>query len=187
MCCNVKVLCVQLFTQSVGGPDPRVLQLSGAVRSGSLGSGFLCPLVWTLSTLCPRVWGPSSCESPVSFLKKSQASTEWTRFFQQLQDVIWNTFWHFFEKYPLCDWQILKGEVRAGKLDCQAHQQICQSAGITAYPTVRFYPYLGMRRVRTDTPRQTPTFSQWSLNSSFIPVVLALNKPYTPWYSTSLL
>lgn len=93
----------------------------------------------------------------------------------------------FFEKYPSCDWQILKGEVRAGKLDCQAHQQICQSAGITAYPTVRFYPYLGMRRVRTDTLRQTPTFSRWSLNSSFIPVVLALNKPYTSWYSTSLL
>ncbi|XP_032385423.1 dnaJ homolog subfamily C member 10 [Etheostoma spectabile] len=40
----------------------------------------------------------------------------------------------------------LKGEVRAGKVDCQAHHQTCQSAGITAYPTVRFYPYLGTRR-----------------------------------------
>lgn len=42
--------------------------------------------------------------------------------------------------------RILKGEVRAGKLDCQAYQETCQSAGITAYPTVRFYPYLGTRR-----------------------------------------
>ncbi|XP_030284460.1 dnaJ homolog subfamily C member 10 [Sparus aurata] len=38
--------------------------------------------------------------------------------------------------------RILKGEVRAGKVDCQAHHQTCQSAGISAYPTVRFYPYL---------------------------------------------
>ncbi|CAN9498536.1 unnamed protein product [Ophioblennius macclurei] len=42
--------------------------------------------------------------------------------------------------------RILKGEVRAGKVDCQAHHQTCQSAGITAYPTVRFYPYQGKRR-----------------------------------------
>lgn len=43
--------------------------------------------------------------------------------------------------------RILKGEVRAGKVDCQAHHQTCQSAGITAYPTVRFYPYKkGTRR-----------------------------------------
>uniref|UniRef100_A0A8C5CJN7 DnaJ homolog subfamily C member 10 n=1 Tax=Gadus morhua TaxID=8049 RepID=A0A8C5CJN7_GADMO len=32
--------------------------------------------------------------------------------------------------------RMVKGEVRSGKLDCQAHQQTCQSAGITAYPTV---------------------------------------------------
>ena len=43
---------------------------------------------------------------------------------------------------------MLKGTVRAGKVDCQAHYQTCQSAGITAYPTVRFYPYLGTPRVR---------------------------------------
>uniref|UniRef100_A0A8C9WUF6 DnaJ homolog subfamily C member 10 n=1 Tax=Sander lucioperca TaxID=283035 RepID=A0A8C9WUF6_SANLU len=42
----------------------------------------------------------------------------------------------------------LKGKVRAGKVDCQAHHQTCQSAGITAYPTVRFYPYLGTRRTK---------------------------------------
>ena len=44
--------------------------------------------------------------------------------------------------------QMVKGEVRSGKLDCQAHHKTCQSAGITAYPTVRFYPHLGTRRVR---------------------------------------
>lgn len=52
-------------------------------------------------------------------------------------------------------WQILKGEVRAGKVDCQAHYQTCQSAGITAYPTVRFYLYRGTRRVRTHTDTDT--------------------------------
>lgn len=40
----------------------------------------------------------------------------------------------------------VKGEVRAGKVDCQAHYQLCQSAGINAYPTVRFYPYQGTHR-----------------------------------------
>ncbi|KAK7938257.1 hypothetical protein WMY93_001583 [Mugilogobius chulae] len=40
----------------------------------------------------------------------------------------------------------LKGEVRAGKVDCQAHYQLCQAAGITAYPTVRFYPQQGAPR-----------------------------------------
>uniref|UniRef100_A0AAX7VY54 DnaJ homolog subfamily C member 10 n=1 Tax=Astatotilapia calliptera TaxID=8154 RepID=A0AAX7VY54_ASTCA len=42
--------------------------------------------------------------------------------------------------------RMLKGEVRAGKVDCQAHYQTCQLAGITAYPTVRLYPYLGKKR-----------------------------------------
>ncbi|XP_053733003.1 dnaJ homolog subfamily C member 10 [Synchiropus splendidus] len=42
--------------------------------------------------------------------------------------------------------RMLKGEVRAGKVDCQAHHQLCQMAGITAYPTVRFYPHLQTSR-----------------------------------------
>lgn len=42
--------------------------------------------------------------------------------------------------------RMVKGTVRAGKVDCQAHYQTCQSAGITAYPSVRFYPHLGTRR-----------------------------------------
>ncbi|XP_034041874.1 dnaJ homolog subfamily C member 10 isoform X2 [Thalassophryne amazonica] len=42
--------------------------------------------------------------------------------------------------------RVLKGEVRGGKLDCQAHYQTCQSAGVSAYPTVRFYPHMGTKR-----------------------------------------
>lgn len=37
--------------------------------------------------------------------------------------------------------RMVKGKVKAGKIDCQAHSQTCQNAGIRAYPTVRFYPY----------------------------------------------
>lgn len=42
---------------------------------------------------------------------------------------------------------MLKGTVRAGKVDCQAHYDMCQRAGVKSYPTVRFYPYLGTTRV----------------------------------------
>ncbi|XP_077435845.1 dnaJ homolog subfamily C member 10 [Vanacampus margaritifer] len=47
---------------------------------------------------------------------------------------------HFSPEFEIVA-RVLKGEVRAGKVDCEAHHQICQSAGISAYPTVRFYPY----------------------------------------------
>ncbi|CAG02636.1 unnamed protein product, partial [Tetraodon nigroviridis] len=52
---------------------------------------------------------------------------------------------HFAPEFEILA-RILKGKVRAGKIDCQAHQHTCQSAGISSYPTVRFYPYLGTRR-----------------------------------------
>uniref|UniRef100_A0AAY4ERN4 DnaJ homolog subfamily C member 10 n=1 Tax=Denticeps clupeoides TaxID=299321 RepID=A0AAY4ERN4_9TELE len=42
--------------------------------------------------------------------------------------------------------RMVKGKVRAGKVDCQAHYQTCQEAGIRAYPSVRFYPYLGSKK-----------------------------------------
>ncbi|RXN11052.1 dnaJ -like protein [Labeo rohita] len=42
--------------------------------------------------------------------------------------------------------RMMKGTVRAGKVDCQAHFQTCQNAGITAYPSVRFYPHIGSTR-----------------------------------------
>ncbi|XP_018584339.1 dnaJ homolog subfamily C member 10 isoform X3 [Scleropages formosus] len=38
---------------------------------------------------------------------------------------------------------MMKGSVRAGKVDCHTHSQACEKAGIKSYPTVRFYPYLG--------------------------------------------
>uniref|UniRef100_A0A8C2WLW8 DnaJ homolog subfamily C member 10 n=1 Tax=Cyclopterus lumpus TaxID=8103 RepID=A0A8C2WLW8_CYCLU len=69
--------------------------------------------------------------------------------------------------------RVLKGKVRAGKVDCQAHHQTCQSAGITAYPTVRFYPYLGTRRVRTRT-RSSSSSVLIGINMKF---VLIPNKP----------
>ncbi|XP_071211259.1 dnaJ homolog subfamily C member 10-like [Salvelinus alpinus] len=42
--------------------------------------------------------------------------------------------------------KMVTGSLRAGKVDCQAHYQTCQSAGITAYPSVRFYPHLGTKK-----------------------------------------
>ncbi|XP_008113693.2 dnaJ homolog subfamily C member 10 [Anolis carolinensis] len=40
----------------------------------------------------------------------------------------------------------VKGKLKAGKVDCQAHAHICRSAEIRAYPTVKFYPYLGTKK-----------------------------------------
>ncbi|XP_061464264.1 dnaJ homolog subfamily C member 10 [Rhineura floridana] len=40
----------------------------------------------------------------------------------------------------------VKGKVKAGKVDCQAYAHTCQSAGIKAYPTVKFYPYQGAKK-----------------------------------------
>lgn len=37
--------------------------------------------------------------------------------------------------------QMIKGKVKAGKVDCQAYPQTCQRAGIKAYPSVKFYRY----------------------------------------------
>ncbi|KAM4024477.1 dnaJ homolog subfamily C member 10 [Anomaloglossus baeobatrachus] len=42
--------------------------------------------------------------------------------------------------------RLLKGKVKAGKVDCQAYGQICQSAGIRAYPTVKLFPYMGSKQ-----------------------------------------
>ncbi|XP_073502888.1 dnaJ homolog subfamily C member 10 [Phyllobates terribilis] len=42
--------------------------------------------------------------------------------------------------------RLLKGKVKAGKVDCQAYEQICQSADIRAYPTVKFFPYVGSKQ-----------------------------------------
>ncbi|CAI9613809.1 unnamed protein product, partial [Staurois parvus] len=42
---------------------------------------------------------------------------------------------------------LLKGKVKAGKVDCQEFGHICDMAGIRAYPTVKFYPSVGSKRV----------------------------------------
>ncbi|XP_018415010.1 PREDICTED: dnaJ homolog subfamily C member 10 [Nanorana parkeri] len=42
--------------------------------------------------------------------------------------------------------RLLKGKVKAGKVDCQEYGYICQKAGIRAYPTVKFYPYVGSKK-----------------------------------------
>ncbi|KAF3824313.1 hypothetical protein GH733_008598 [Mirounga leonina] len=41
---------------------------------------------------------------------------------------------------------MIKGKVKAGKVDCQAYAQTCQKAGIRAYPTVKFFPYERAKR-----------------------------------------
>ncbi|KAJ8253137.1 hypothetical protein GJAV_G00209540 [Gymnothorax javanicus] len=52
---------------------------------------------------------------------------------------------HFAPEFELVA-RMLKGSVKAGKVDCQAYSQTCMNAGIRAYPTVRFYPYLGSNK-----------------------------------------
>uniref|UniRef100_A0A8D2DRT7 DnaJ homolog subfamily C member 10 n=1 Tax=Sciurus vulgaris TaxID=55149 RepID=A0A8D2DRT7_SCIVU len=42
--------------------------------------------------------------------------------------------------------RMVKGKVKAGKVDCQAYAQTCQKAGIKAYPTVKFYSYERTKR-----------------------------------------
>lgn len=49
----------QFFTKSVDRPDANHLQIFSCVRPRPLDSGFLRPLVWSLSALCPRIWSPS--------------------------------------------------------------------------------------------------------------------------------
>ena len=35
--------------------------------------------------------------------------------------------------------QKFKGKVNAGKVNCDQHKQLCRSAGVTGYPSLRFY------------------------------------------------
>ncbi|KAM4626634.1 dnaJ homolog subfamily C member 10 isoform 1-T2 [Discoglossus pictus] len=42
--------------------------------------------------------------------------------------------------------RVIKGKIKAGKVDCQAYGHLCQSAGIRAYPTVKFYQYQGLKK-----------------------------------------
>ncbi|XP_068101515.1 dnaJ homolog subfamily C member 10 [Hyperolius riggenbachi] len=45
--------------------------------------------------------------------------------------------------------RLLKGKVKAGKVDCQEHGYTCQKAGIRAYPTVKLFPYTGSKKKDT--------------------------------------
>ncbi|XP_072274522.1 dnaJ homolog subfamily C member 10 [Pyxicephalus adspersus] len=42
--------------------------------------------------------------------------------------------------------RLLKGKVKIGKVDCQEFGHICTKAAIRAYPTVKFYPYMGTKK-----------------------------------------
>ncbi|KAM5151590.1 dnaJ homolog subfamily C member 10 [Mantella aurantiaca] len=42
--------------------------------------------------------------------------------------------------------RLLKRTVKAGKVDCQEFGHLCNKAGIGAYPTVKFYPYIGSKK-----------------------------------------
>lgn len=35
--------------------------------------------------------------------------------------------------------QMMEGKVKLGKVNCDNNYHICQSAGVRAYPTVKFY------------------------------------------------
>lgn len=37
------------------------------------------------------------------------------------------------------NYQELEGKVKCGKIDCQTHKWVCKSAGVRAYPTIKFY------------------------------------------------
>ncbi|KAG2458910.1 DJC10 protein, partial [Polypterus senegalus] len=49
---------------------------------------------------------------------------------------------HFAPEFELLA-RSVKQTIKAGKLDCQAYPHVCQSAGVRAYPSVRFFPYIG--------------------------------------------
>ncbi|NP_001084933.1 dnaJ homolog subfamily C member 10 precursor [Xenopus laevis] len=40
----------------------------------------------------------------------------------------------------------VKGKIKAGKVNCQAYEHLCNSASIRSYPTVRLYPYNGSKK-----------------------------------------
>ena len=52
-------------------------------------------------------------------------------------------------EFALFIFQMIKGKVKAGKVDCQAYPQTCQKAGIKAYPSVKLYRY-ERAKVRAD-------------------------------------
>ncbi|XP_071370047.1 dnaJ homolog subfamily C member 10 [Centroberyx affinis] len=122
---------VRLYPQNSRQPD-RYMSYNGWHRDAQ------SLRVWALSSL-PRV---SVDLTPDSFSSLLSGRDHWVIDFY----APWcGPCQHFAPEFEVLA-RILKGEVRSGKVDCQAHYQTCQSAGVTAYPTVRFYPYLGTTR-----------------------------------------
>uniref|UniRef100_A0A1A7YN79 DnaJ homolog subfamily C member 10 n=2 Tax=Iconisemion striatum TaxID=60296 RepID=A0A1A7YN79_9TELE len=123
---------IRLYTGSTKQPD-RYMSYSGWHRDAhSL-------RVWALSAM-PRV---SVDLTPETFRSQVLAGQDhWVLDFY----APWcGPCQHFAPEFEVLA-RMLKGEVLAGKMDCQAHHHTCQSAGITAYPTLKFYLSQGTRK-----------------------------------------
>ncbi|KAF7216180.1 dnaJ homolog subfamily C member 10 [Nothobranchius furzeri] len=123
---------IRLYTGSTKQPD-RYMSYNGWHRdSQSL-------RVWALSAL-PRA---SVDLTPETFRSQVLAGQDhWVLDFY----APWcGPCQHFAPEFEVLA-RMLKGRVLAGKMDCQAHQQTCRSAGITAYPTLKFYLSQGTRK-----------------------------------------
>lgn len=51
--------------------------------------------------------------------------------------------------------QALEGRVKLAKVDCDRAPGVCQSVGIRAYPSLRFYPGATVEGTRQDMPGTT--------------------------------
>uniref|UniRef100_A0A673U3Q6 DnaJ homolog subfamily C member 10 n=1 Tax=Suricata suricatta TaxID=37032 RepID=A0A673U3Q6_SURSU len=104
---------------------------------------------WNRDAYSLRIWGlgflpPASVDlTPQTFNEKViQGKNHWVVDFYAPWCGPCQNFAPEFELLA----RMIKGKVKAGKVDCQAYAQICQKAGIRAYPTVKFYPYEKTKR-----------------------------------------
>uniref|UniRef100_F6V428 DnaJ homolog subfamily C member 10 n=1 Tax=Callithrix jacchus TaxID=9483 RepID=F6V428_CALJA len=104
---------------------------------------------WNRDAYSLRVWGlgflpqVSTDLTPQTFSEKVlQGKTHWVIDFYAPWCGPCQNFAPEFELLA----RMIKGKVKAGKVDCQAYAQTCQKAGIRAYPTVKFYFYERAKR-----------------------------------------
>nr|KAF6494571.1 hypothetical protein HJG63_003995 [Rousettus aegyptiacus] len=104
---------------------------------------------WNRDAYSLRIWGlgflpPASIDlTPQTFNEKVlQGKNHWVVDFYAPWCGPCQNFAPEFELLA----RMIKGKVKAGKVDCQAYAQTCQKAGIRAYPTVKFYPYEKAKR-----------------------------------------
>ncbi|XP_024895111.1 dnaJ homolog subfamily C member 10 isoform X2 [Pteropus alecto] len=104
---------------------------------------------WNRDAYSLRIWGlgflpPASIDlTPQTFNEKIlQGKNHWVVDFYAPWCGPCQNFAPEFELLA----RMIKGKVKAGKVDCQAYAQTCQKAGIRAYPTVKFYPYERAKR-----------------------------------------